>query len=145
MAGKGFGQRRVEKIRAAKAAVEAEAAAMARKEEAPSDRPRRGCPSTHPPGTPHDRTQRNFTDPDSRNMKTQDGFIQGYTAQAAVDAAHQVIMAHGRTNQASGALQLEPMLEHIRRNTGRQARELSADAGDCSEQNLTVLTRRHVR
>jgi hypothetical protein len=62
-------------------------------------------------------------------MKTQDGFIQGYNAQAAVDAAHQVIVAHALTNQASDAHQLEPMLAHIKTNTGRQAQELSADAG----------------
>jgi hypothetical protein len=78
-------------------------------------------------------------------MKARDGFIQGYNAQAAVDADHQVIVAQGLTNQASDAHQLEPMLAHIRRNTGRQARELSADAGYCSEHNLKALARRHVR
>lgn len=142
-------QHRVEKIRAAKAALEAEAQAHApgkkRTTDLPSDRPRRGRPAKNPPGTPHDRAQRNFTDPDSRIMKTQDGFIQGYNAQAAVDAAHQVIVAQGLTNQASDAHQLEPMLVHIKANTGRQARELSADAGYCFEHNLTALNRRHVR
>ena len=142
-------QQRVEKIRAAKAALEAEAQADAeaqqRTDDTPSDRPRRGRPATHPPGTPHDRAQRNFTDPDSRIMKARDGFIQGYNAQAAVDADYQVIVAQGLTNQASDAHQLEPMLAHIRSNTGRQARELSADAGYCSEHNLNALNRRHVR
>ena len=142
-------QQRVEKIRAAKAALEAEAQADAeaqqRTDDTPSDRPRRGRPATHPPGTPHDRAQRNFTDPDSRIMKARDGFIQGYNAQAAVDADYQVIVAPGLTNQASDAHQLEPMLAHIRTNTGRQARELSADAGYCSEHNLNALNRRHVR
>ncbi|MBK7417590.1 MAG: IS1182 family transposase [Nitrospira sp.] len=138
-------QHRLETIRAAKAALEAEAQAKQRTADPPSDRPRRGRPATHPPGTPHDCAQRNFTDPDSRIMKTQDGFIQGYNAQAAVDAEQQVIVAQGLTNQASDTPHLEPMLEHIRRNTGRQARELSADAGYCSEHNLTALNRHHVR
>ncbi len=142
-------QHRLEKIRTAKAALEAAAQDAAggkeRTDKAPSARPRRGRPATHPPGTPHDRAQRNFTDPDSRIMKAQDGFIQGYNAQAAVDADHQVIVAQGLTNQASDTHHLEPMLEHIRRNTGRQARELSADAGYCSEHNLKALNRRHVR
>jgi transposase len=138
-------QHRLEKIRAAKAALEAEAAALARKEEAHLDRPRRGRPAKNPPGLPLDRVQRNFTDPDSRIMKARDGFIQGYNAQAAVDADHQVIVAQGLTNQASDAHQLEPMLAHIKTNTGRQARELSADAGYCSEHNLTTLTHHHVR
>ena len=139
----------MEKIRAAKAALEAEAQAHAlgktRTVDPPSDRPRRGRPAKTPPGTPHARAQRKFTDPDSRMMKAQDGFIQGYNAQAAVDAAHQVIVAHGLTNQASDTHQLEPMLVAIKANMGRQARELSADAGDCSEHNLTALARRHVR
>jgi transposase len=138
-------QHRLEKIRAAKAALEAEAAMRAQTEPAPSDRPRRGRPAKNPPGTPPDRAQQNFTDPDSRIMKARDGFIQGYNAQAAVDAAHQVIVAQGLTNQASDAPQLEPMLASIKANTGRQARELSADAGYCSEQNLTALHRRHIR
>jgi transposase len=142
-------QHRVEQIRAAKAALEADAEANARGKkrtaDPPSDRPRRGRPAKNLPGTPHDRAQRNFTDPDSRIMKTQDGFIQGYNAQAAVDAEHQVIVAQGLTNQASDAHQLKSMLAHIRVNTGRQARELSADAGYCFEHNLTALNRHHVR
>ena len=36
------------------------------------------------------------------------------------------------------------MLAHIKANTGRQARELSADAGYCSEANLRELNRRHI-
>src|SRR3712207_8303018 len=40
-----------------------------------------------------DRAQRNFTDPDSRIQPTRDGFVQGYNAQAAVDAESQVVVA----------------------------------------------------
>ena len=142
-------QKRLEKIREAKAALEAEAqaevTAKKRKDGDPTDHPRRGRPPKHPPGTPKDSSQRNFTDPDSRIMKTRDGFIQGYNAQAAVDAEHQVIVAQGLTNNASDAHQLEPMLDRIKVNTGRQARELSADAGYCYEHNLKALNRRHVR
>lgn len=139
----------MEKIRAAKAALEAEAQANAlgktRTADLPADRPRRGRPAKNPSGTPHDRAQRNFTDPDSRIMKTQDGFIQSDNAQAAVDAAHQVIVAQGLTHQARDAHQLAPMLASIKANTGRQAWELSADAGYCFEHNLTALNRHHVR
>jgi hypothetical protein len=53
--------------------------------------------------------------------------------QAAIDAAHQVIVAQGLTHQASDAPQFKPMLAHSRANTGRQAR--AADAGYCSEHN----------
>jgi transposase len=123
-------QHRLEKIRAAKAALETEAAALVRKEEAPLDRPRRGRPAKNPPGMPRDRVQRNFTDPDSRIMKARDGFIQGYNAQAAVDADHQVIVAQGLTNQASDAHQLEPR-HHVRGYvaTGRQQHGMASATG----------------
>jgi hypothetical protein len=43
---------------------------------------------------PKAKAQRNFTDPESRIMKTGDGYIQGYNAQLAVDAHRQIIVAH---------------------------------------------------
>lgn len=81
-------QQRLGKIRAAKAALEDDAGGQGRKDDPPSDRPRRGRPAKHPPGTPKDSAQRNFTDPDSRIMKSREGFIQGDHAQAAVEAGH---------------------------------------------------------
>jgi hypothetical protein len=38
-----------------------------------------------------------------------------------------------------------PLLAQIKANTGRQAREVSVDAGYCSTANLQVLQRRHIR
>src|SRR5450631_3204134 len=43
---------------------------------------------------PDPKSQRNFTDPESRIMKSKDGFVQAYNAQAAVDAGAQIIVAH---------------------------------------------------
>jgi hypothetical protein len=71
-----------------KADAQQNAGAKTPKENHPLARRRRGRPANNPPGTPHNRAQRNFTDSDSRLMKTQDGGIQGYIAQAVVDAAH---------------------------------------------------------
>lgn len=70
--------------------------------------------------------------------------MQAYNAQAAVDAAAQVIVAQNLSNCAADAPALEPSVRQIKVNTGRQARELSADAGYCSEGNLAVLARHHV-
>ena len=142
--------RRLEKIREAKAALEREAKAEAQAkghdpDDDEGDRPRRGRKPKTPRGTPKDKDQRNFTDPESRIMKSGDGFIQGYNAQAAVDAEHQVIVAQGLSNNAADVQQLVPMLQAIKANTGRQARELSADAGYCSQDNLKALNRRHIR
>lgn len=66
-------------------------------------------------------------------------------AQALVDASHQIIVAQGLNAQAADAPHLSPMLQRITANTGRQATELSADAGYCSEANLKGLNRHHVR
>ena len=72
-------------------------------------------------------------------MKTKDGFIQGYNAQAAVDATAQVIVAHGLDANQSDQHQLTPMVEAIEAGLGRKPAQLSADAGYCSDANLTAL------
>jgi hypothetical protein len=116
-------QRRLEKIREAKAELEAQAKAAAaeetrRREEAEKKRiaegrKKNGKPPTPPKPEPEGKTQRNFTDPESRVLLTKDGSIQGYNAQAAVDA-------------------------------GRKPKEASADAGYCSEANLGALADRGI-
>jgi transposase len=124
-------QERLAKIRAAKAALEAEARAAA-SPDAPA-----------PPPAPQ--AQRNFTDPESRIMKGPDGFVQADNAQIAVDASSQVIVAEHVTTTATDVQELPPLLEQIKANTGRQAAEVSADAGYCSAANLAALRRRHIR
>jgi len=119
-------QRRLQKIREAKATLEAEAHA-------------------HGQSAPKAKAQRNFTDPDSRIMKSSHGFVQAYNGQAAVDEKAQVIVAQSLSNQGTDVQQLSPILEQIKHNMGRQAQELSADAGYCSEGNLAVLARHKVR
>ena len=146
-------QRRLAKIRAAKAALEAEAKAASgtpRRDDgggeggAPTARRRPGRRPKPGPEVPADKAQRNFTDPDSRVLLTKDGFIQGYNAQAAVDAAHQIILAHGLSNSMSDQGQLVPMVEAIAAVAGATPAELSADAGYCSEANLEALDARGI-
>ena len=97
------------------------------------------------PGTPKDKAQRNFTDPESRIMKGRDGFLQGYNAQAAVDGAHQIIVAQSLTDNASDQKELVALVDAIKANTGRKPREVSADSGYCSEANLEALEQRRIR
>ena len=142
-------QQRLAKIGAAKAALEAKAAAEAARdaqERAPKRPGRKPKPPPKVPAeVPADKAQRNFTDPDSRILKTKDGFIQGYNAQAAVDAGHQIIVAHGLTNATSDQGQLEPMVARIEAMAGARPKELSADAGYCSQGNLKILEARAIR
>ena len=60
-----------------------------------------GKPAAPPSDQPDPKSQRNFTDPDSRIMKSKDGFVQAYNAQAAVDAGAQIIVAHELTHAAT--------------------------------------------
>jgi transposase len=94
---------------------------------------------------PKEKAQRNFTDPESRIMKGSEGaFIQGYNAQAAVDAEKQIIVAATLTNSASDAGQLLAVVDLIGGHLGRGPRQVSADAGYCSESNLEGLAERGI-
>jgi transposase len=134
-------QKRLEKIRQAKAELEAEAKAEAEAGPDPEKTGHRAGPS----GIPDDKTQHNFTDGESRIMKGSECFIQGYNAQAAVDAGHQIIVAQQLTPNGSDTHQMVSLLNEIRNQNGYQAKEISADAGYCSENNLKELARRRVR
>ena len=72
-------------------------------------------------------------------MKSKDGFVQAYNAQAAVDAEAQIIVAQDVTQSAVDSGQLVPMTDAIETNLGRKPEQLSADAGYCSEANLEAL------
>jgi transposase len=134
-------QKRLEKIRQAKAELEAEARAEA---EAQPD-PNRTSHKAKPTGVPADKAQRNFTDPESQIMKTADGFIQGYNAQAAVDAENQIIVAQLVTDSGSDVQQMIPLLNQIRKNLRQQAKEVSTDSAYCAAKNLKALNQRHIR
>jgi transposase len=147
-------QRRAETIRAAKAELEAEARAAAeaeRKARAEADKKREaegrkkpGRPAAPPSEDPDPKAQKNFTDPESRIMKTKDGFIQGYNAQAAVAAEAQVIVAHGLDANGSDQHHLTPMVDAVEANMGRKPDEVSADAGYCSDANLAAMEERAI-
>lgn len=159
--------RRMAKIQEAKAALEAEAKAQAgAKAKAAAarallkdQRKRRGRPAQpkpkagskpatevkpEPEPKPAPKAQRNFTDPESRIMKGPDGFLQGYNAQAAVDAKAQIIVAHGLSDCSADSGQLAPMVQAIRANTGRNPAQFSADAGYCSDANLAALDKQKI-
>ncbi len=57
-------------------------------------------------GTPKPKAQRNFTDPDSRIMKSNGAYIQGYNAHTVVDSERQIIIASGVGNRGAGVASL---------------------------------------
>ena len=117
-----FREGRLEKIREAMAALEAEARAGA--EQAAEE-------GRKHPGVPEEKAQRNFTDPESRIMPGPGGkeFLQGYNCQAVVDHEYQVIVATRATNATTDKQQAVGMIGETIANTGMVPREVSADAG----------------
>jgi transposase len=134
-------QERLKRIQQAKAELEAEAKAEAERGRDPNKTGHKAKPT----GIPAEKTQRNLTDSESRMMKSGDQFIQGYNAQAAVDSERQIIVAQTLTNTGNDMHQMVPLLKQIRGNLNRQAKEVSADSGYCSELNLKALRRHHIR
>ncbi len=97
--------KRIEKIRAAQAELEAEAKAAVDEERRvlaeaedkrrAEGRKKNGKDPASPPDEPDGTAQRNFTDPESHILTTKDGYIQGWNAEAAVDGEAQIIVADG--------------------------------------------------
>ncbi|MEJ2080602.1 MAG: IS1182 family transposase [Acidobacteriota bacterium] len=92
-------------------------------------------------GEPEDKAQDNFTDPDSRIMKSKGSFEQCYNAQIAVAEGSQLVVATAVTQSAGDNPQLLPVIERAATNTGRQPERVLADAGYRDEKSLERLER----
>lgn len=80
----------------------------------------------------------NVTDNDSAKMATSKGVIQGYAAQAGVDAAHQVIVAADVIGSGSEQAMLVPMIEQAQAFADEDT-VMTADAGFHSHHNMNAL------
>lgn len=148
---------RLAKMRAAKEAIEADArdkaaeqaeqrARRAGKDDAEAETAATAAAET---ATPENKAQRNFTDPESRMMKTNDGFHYAYNAQAVVDEHSQVVLATEVTQCANDVNQLFDMVEAAHTNLaaadiGGHPDVVLADAGYCSEDNLHTAADTHI-
>lgn len=139
-----FRESRLKKIGEAKEALEREArdAALAKRqemEERELQGSRRDRKPSDPDPHPDPKSQKNFTDAESRIMPSSSdkgSFVQGYNCQAAVDGDHQVIVAEDVTQQTNDKQQAVPMLEQVEENTGKNPRKALMDAGYFSEDNI---------
>ena len=135
---------RLKKIQEAKAALEEQAREKARahaaKLEAEGKTPRKDPEEA----VSKDKDQRNFTDPESKIMKTSNkGFDQCGNAQAVANE-QQIIVAADVTNQANDMRQVAPILEQTQENlksagVEEQPKEFLADAGYFSEENVKTV------
>ena len=138
-------QGRLQKIRQAKAALEAEARQQARAEEA--ERQRQGKPPSGKgpeQARPEPKAQYNFTDPESQVMKVSNkGWDQCINAEVVVNE-HQIIVAADVTDEANDKQQVRPMVEQMKQNLAavgvrERAKEMVADSGFYSEANVAYL------
>lgn len=142
-------ERRLAKMRAAKAALEADAAeraaaaaeAKARQHGKSDDEVGTAVELAKSQAVVKPRAQRSFTDPDARMMKTNSGFHYAYNAQAVADDESQVVVATHVTQHPTDINELLPMLAATRRSladAGINTRPdvVLADAGYCSTTNI---------
>jgi transposase len=127
---------RLKRIREAKRALEQQAREEAEesgksKEEAKKAKPK-------------DKAQYNFSDPESRIMKGSDGFVQAYNAQVAVESISQLIVGQTVTQEPNDKQQVAPMVANIKKQAGKKPKEMLADSGYCSEQNLKYLEKKNI-
>ena len=139
---------RLEAIRQAKARLEARQRAMndARGRKPGQDRnPKGGRAYKRAYGEPEAKAQSNFTDPQSRIMKTStEGFQQCYNAQLAVEGENQLIVAAEVSAKASDQGQMLPRLDEVEADYGAGPETVLADAGYCNEADLASLEARGV-
>lgn len=140
---------RLERLKECRERLESEAAEKAARqerkirereaeEEATGSKKRGRKPATPDPA-PAPEAKANVTDPESRIMKTRNGYVQGYNAQAAV-TEDQIIVAAEVTQEANDVRQLQPMMTSIREiaaaaGVREKVGALVADAGYWSEEN----------
>jgi transposase len=143
---------RLEKIRAAKQRLDERARGRARERAEAKGAGPEAVAEAEARAVPGPKEQSNFTDPDSRIMKTRGGWLQGYNAQVAVTGADGVILAEEVSAQAADSPRLVPVLDDLDANlaaVGLPAGErvpgaFSADGGYGSEANLAVLAARSI-
>jgi transposase len=145
---------RLQRLRVAKAQLEAEAAERQRRYEqrvanlaaaarARGKQPRARIKPRRRDEAPKPEAVANVTDPDSRLVHTRKGSLQGYNAQA-VTTCEQVVVAAELTQQANDLQQLGPMLEATAATLAaagiaERPGTLLADCGYWTIANLTQL------
>lgn len=147
---------RIEKIKQAKEAVEARAAERLKREKEEYDKkvekrgqdqaktgkkPRGKAPQL-PSAEPQASDQYNFTDPESRIMKTSNGFNQCYNAQAAVNEDMIIVGAYSNAH-ANDKEEFIPSVASVIPELGT-IKTATADSGYFSENNISVVTQKSI-
>ena len=135
-------KKRLEERKRAAEADKIEAERRAEEERKREGKPKRKSKRKRPLGQPKPKDQESFTDPDSRIMKTNQGFQQSYNTQIAVDGGSRIIVAADVTQCSADSGALLPVLDAARKNTDQEPGTVLADAGYKSEENFLGLEER---
>ncbi len=133
-----------ERAAAEQAEYEAKLAQRAERERTTGRRPG-GRPPTPPVPGPRDGDQYNFTDPESRIMKssTHAGFEQDYNAQVAVDQGSLLIVGWALSNHPNDSQEAEPTLAAIPSEIGTPE-AAALDAGYFGPATLQACAKRGI-
>jgi transposase len=83
------------------------------------------------------------TDEDSRFLRDRRGFTLGYTATVAVSEDHLIVAQQVSQEPTDNAL-LVPLVEAVERGCGARPRQVSADSGFFSNENLQTMEERKI-
>jgi transposase len=120
--------------RAARERLEKVKAAMAVCVEVQAAKQKRGGDSLKHPA------RASTTDPEARNMKMPDGgYHPAYNVQFSTDTTTQVIAGVDVVNQGTDAGQLMPMVEQIKKRTGVRPKDVLADGGFSTKEDIQQL------
>ena len=147
---------RLERIKEAKRVVEERAAERYKKEkeeyenkmqkrqekEKQTNKKARGKAPKEPVNTPNGKDQYNFTDPQSRIMKTSKGFDQCYNGQAAVNEDMIIVGAHCNAH-VNDKQEFIPAIDTVPEGLG-QISNAVADTGYFSETNVNQCQQRTI-
>jgi transposase len=138
---------RLATIAAAKARLEARQAEADRQRGRTPDDDRKGRgtkPFARDFGVPPDDAQDNFTDPESRIMKTSYGYDQCYNGQLVVEATTQMIVGTDLTACAADNRQLVPLLDQVTATVGTPPDTAVADNGYVGEDHFVAVEARGI-
>jgi len=117
--------------------MEAEAKAKRRPSSPRVRRLTKATAQTSAGGRPEPKAQRNFTIPKAASLKTKDGYIQGYNAQAASTLTRRFIVAHPLGKQMAAIQnQFAPRCSMHQDQSGQQSARSIGRCGYCSPPNL---------
>lgn len=117
--------------------AEHEAALSKREAQRAAGKTPRGCEPQAPDSKPGGKDQINFTDEESRIMKTKDGFQQAYNAQAGVETASRLIVGRRVSQSPNDKQELVSDLADVQRHVNPAA--VLVDSGFVSEAAVTAV------